>query len=291
MNEPSPASDASPTASLDLEFAARQRLNDHLDAVEDVLRKYQQPRHARAAIVDELENQILEQLGENVGKRQATANDLESVLAELDPPEAYARNSIDLASLPSTFGFPPEEPPRFNRATAAGLIWIGWFALAVMVAGVLLFTVVSPELYSIDPFAPASDNRRVLTPAMYAYQTWWGTLTIIFLCIPGLLAPVATTLLGWLGVSQIKQSRGTEYGLGLAICAALLFPFITANLVISGGSFMFLLWVDHTIMDIGQFTAWGLIIFALLVLVLLVSLNRSLIQRAIRLANEVPSQR
>lgn len=220
-----------PPPTLDLDFVARKRLDDHLDAVDEVLRKYQQPRHARAAIVDELENQILEQLGEKVGKREATADDLEPILAAMDPPESYARNSIDLASLPPAFGFPPEEPPRFNKATAAGLIWIGWFTLAVMFLVTLLFIQVSPAISTPNPGGPGG-APLVLTPAMYAYQTWWGTLIIIFLCIPGLIAPVATTVLGWLGMAQIRQSGGREYGLGLAALNAWGFPVVVGNFIV-----------------------------------------------------------
>lgn len=275
-----------PPPPLDLDFAARKQLDDHLDAVDEVLRQYQQPRHARAAIADELENQILEQLGEKVGKREATADDLEPILAELDPPESYARNSIDLASLPPAFGFPPEEPPRFNKATAAGLIWIGWFAIAVMFLIALIVIQISPELR--NPMAEQffSQDGAAMVPAMYAYQTWWGTLIIIFLCVPGLIAPITSTLLGWLGISQIKQSRGSEYGLGLAVSCAFLFPFITTNLVIAGGSTMLLLWVDHMVMDIGQFTEWGVVLYVLLVFIMIVSINRSLIRHAIRLTHD-----
>lgn len=224
---------------LDLDFAARKRLDDHLDAVDEVLRKYQQPRHARAAIVDELENQVLELLGERVGKREATVGDLDPVLAEMDPPEAYARNSIDLASLPSAFGFPLQEPPRFNRATAAGLIWIGWFAFAVMFLVTLLSIQVSPEISSPSPPSfengamRSSDSHITVVAAMYAYQTWWGTLIIIFMCIPGLVAPVATTVLGWLGMAQIRQSGGREYGLGLAALNAWAFPILGGNLLVA----------------------------------------------------------
>lgn len=226
--DPTPKPNPEP---LQLDPDTRARLERHLDAVEDVLRRYEQPRATRSAILDELENQILDKLTQQTTGDTATLDDLHTVLADMDPPEAYARNSIDLPA-PSPFAFPDEPPPKLNRATLLGLLWIAWFALAPLVAVLLVFTVVQPA------YDPARDislglEPSLSTPAIYAYQTWWGTLILIFICIPGLLAPIATTLLGWIGLNQIKASHGREMGLGLALFNKLFFPVVLLNAVLT----------------------------------------------------------
>ncbi|MEM1107952.1 MAG: hypothetical protein AAGH99_04595 [Planctomycetota bacterium] len=263
-------------APTDLDFETRARLEQHLDAVEDVLRRYQQPRSTRNAIVDELENQIRESLAERVQDRAPTLDELNTLLTEMDPPEAYARNSIDLASLPSTFSFPGEDPPRFNRATAAGLIWIGWWALASMFLMTLIAIEVAPEVTSPNPnvYNPHI-NRVVEMQATHAYQTWWGVLIIIFLCIPGLIAPVATTILGWLGITQIQQSADEQYGIGFAAFNATFFPLLLTNaatLVLVGGIFTSMVQRSDTAL-------LTLIIISLLTLALLVTIDRIAIRR------------
>ena len=215
----------------DLDFETRARLEQHLDAVEDVLRSYQQPRNARSAIVDELENQICESLDEQVSGRLPTLNDLNALLAEMDPPEAYARNSIDLPpeSISANFSFPSEAvESRFNKATFIGLMWWVWLAFAAIM---LLF------LSTIEVTAKAdyrASPRDPLWTSIPAIRTGWGiTLTIIF-GLPGILAPLVSSILGWLGVTQIRHSLGRQHGLGLAFSQAALLPIAAISSAIGG---------------------------------------------------------
>jgi len=222
-----------------LPFDIQQRLDEHLDAVDAVLRKYDRPRTERSAIVDELANQIIDMLtartrdsGGGAG-RELSIDDLEAVLSEMDPPEAYARQSIDLPAEPTLPAFATEShmpEPRFNRATIVGLCWIVWmlFALSLLVA--LLVIEVRPALSESQGAAmnptgiPQEDLAQVIQyPCVMAYQTWWGITLLIFIVLPGLLAPIGTTILGWVGISQIKNSNGRQHGLGLAVFNAVVF--------------------------------------------------------------------
>ena len=47
----------------------------------------------------------------------------------------------------------------------------------------------------------------------------------------GWVAPFATTVLGLLAIGQIQRSRGTKYGLSLALFDALLFPLLLIDFV------------------------------------------------------------
>ncbi|MEM8738129.1 MAG: hypothetical protein AAGG38_06580 [Planctomycetota bacterium] len=221
----------SPTSALDLDFETRSRLEQHLDAVDEVLRRYQQPRSARAAIVDELENQVLESLAQRIGDRDATLDELTGLLAEMDPPEAYARNSIDLPaeSISTGFSFPGEVvESKLNKATLLGLVWWMWLLIALITTLFLINIEVTAKAdYRASP-------RDPLWTSISAIQTGWGIAIFIVVCIPGFIAPFASPILGWVGVSQIRYSRGRQHGLGLAFAQGALLP-ITGIIAFFGG--------------------------------------------------------
>ncbi|MEM6551820.1 MAG: hypothetical protein AAF750_06810 [Planctomycetota bacterium] len=234
MTDPTPPNPDPTPEPLQLDANTRARLERHLDAVEDVLRRYAQHRATRSAILDELENQILDKLTQQAADNTpptATLDELHAVLAEMDPPEAYARNSIDLPA-PSPFGFPDAPPPKLNRATLLGLLWIAWFALAAMALIFLYTTVAQPAIYPPEVGLRYGPRPDPITPTIYAYQTWWGSLLIVLLCFPGLLAPIATTGLGWIGLKQIQASNGREHGQALAKASAWFFPIAVGNLIL-----------------------------------------------------------
>lgn len=203
--------------SPNLPFDVQQRLDEHLDKVDDVLKRYGKSRTDRSAIVDGLADQIHEMLRTEAEASEAqtpTRDQLETVLSKIDPPEAYARHSIDLAQEPTLPAFAYEgmaaPASRFNKATMFGLIWLVWLFLSIGVLAVLAETRVGHNGFTYAR----------------AYQTWWGILLLLFVGLPGLLAPIGTTILGWVGISQIKHSRGQQHGLGLAVFNALAFVLI-----------------------------------------------------------------
>jgi hypothetical protein len=64
------------------------RIDQHLDAIDAALAATGMNRGERSAIVDDVQGQISEILALRV-KGEATASDVQAVIAELDPPEAY----------------------------------------------------------------------------------------------------------------------------------------------------------------------------------------------------------
>jgi hypothetical protein len=96
--------------------AARARLDAHLDAVESALAITGNSREQRRGVVDDLEVQILDMLAHR--SPSPTLDDVETVLAKLDPPTAYGSTE------PSTTPGPPrtaatrppitERPARFS---------------------------------------------------------------------------------------------------------------------------------------------------------------------------------
>lgn len=80
--------------SMDLNAEVRNRVDMHLEAVEQVLVAAGHTREARRAVVDDLEAQILEMLSQ--GGVAPTVADVEAVLGRLDAPAAYGEGGSQL---------------------------------------------------------------------------------------------------------------------------------------------------------------------------------------------------
>jgi predicted Ser/Thr protein kinase len=103
-----------------------------------------------------------------------------------------------------------EPSPLFSRTAIIGAAWAPWF----FIAAVLFFTATTVDT------VPGS-----LPPG----PAWWQVL-LGFTVLPlGLTAPFGTTILGGIAISQIRQSRGRLYGLGLAVFDVLLFPLLVLD--------------------------------------------------------------
>jgi len=115
------------------------------------------------------------------------------------------------ATIPPQKDLPVPEA-RLSRTAVAGAIWAGIFFVAL----IPMFTVtVVPDTGT--PSGPA----------------WWQTLLAFTLLPLGIAAPLGTTLLGWISVSQIRRSAGRLYGIGLAVFDGLLFPLLLLDLLIA----------------------------------------------------------
>jgi hypothetical protein len=71
---------------VEMNAEARARVDKHLDAVESAMMKGGATRDERRAVVDDLEAQIREMVSQ---RGAGAAEDVEEVLRELDPPQAY----------------------------------------------------------------------------------------------------------------------------------------------------------------------------------------------------------
>lgn len=70
----------------------RKRIDEHLDAIDRILTDSGMTRSERRNITDDVESQILDMLGARSGD-DPTLPDVEAILAELDPPEAYGADA------------------------------------------------------------------------------------------------------------------------------------------------------------------------------------------------------
>ena len=69
-------------------------------------------------------------------------------------------------------------------------------------------------------------------PLGFGGPLWWRMAYAIFvvpLTLIAVTAPFASTILGWIAVSQIRNSKGRLHGMGLAVFDGLLFPLLALD--------------------------------------------------------------
>jgi hypothetical protein len=191
----------------DLGSELRRRIDAYLDAIDRVLSASGMNRSERRNITDDVETQIQEMLAAR-GEGAPTLADVEAVLAELDPPEAYTSVRAETSGPPRTTDVSstalPLGPRRFSRTAIVGALG----APLLLICFFLIFL---------------ARQGRAPGPA------WWQHL-LMFTALPlGLAAPFGTTILGIISISQIRRSAGRLYGLGLALFDALLFPLLALD--------------------------------------------------------------
>jgi hypothetical protein len=168
------------------------------------------------------------------------------VLSQRDVRAAFAETRLIArrrSPLPAAGGG-PSAWPRFSRLAIAGAVWAPIFFL--MVPGYFLgsFSVPSagPEPLPVPPLQQQVLNTIAILLAVVASAS-------------AVTAPLGTTILGAVSISQIRHSAGRLYGLGLALFDAMLFPLLILDSVIvvaTGIALAFLLRTAHIFIDPGE---------------------------------------
>jgi hypothetical protein len=170
----------------------RQRIDRHLDALDDVLRVHGEARVRRREIAENVETHFVEMLAERCGAREPTAEDADAVIAGMDPPRAYLG--------PGTAAPPAVSAPHLSVMAVIA------FVLAVI--GTLIFL-------------------AWVMVQLAARQRHPGTVMAISLFpMVVTLGPTAAlgTLLGWRAWDRIGRAGGQLRGRPLALMAGLLWP-------------------------------------------------------------------
>ncbi len=102
---------------------------------------------------------------------------------------------------------------RFSRTAIWAASWI--LLCTIVVPPFIWHELETHEFMRAGPFA-----------SLLMCLVWF-----VFL-IPAFAAPLGATLLGWIGVTQIRRSGGKLYGLGLAVFGGLFFPLLALDALI-----------------------------------------------------------
>ena len=149
----------------------------------------------RAAVDARIDEIVFRTLEKERELRQQSA-------AEVKTDVAGATNS-PAAALPSP-------APRFSRTAIVGAAWAAFFGMFVVQVVML----------------------RTMSPAELGLSPFWRLFSIFDQKLLTLTAPIATTILGWLAVTQIRRSAGKLHGLWLALFDGLLFPLFALDGII-----------------------------------------------------------
>lgn len=232
---------------------ARIRLEQYLDAVEDVLRKQHQGREERMSVVDELTGQIYDTLERiKLTDQPITLQQMADVLSKLDPPEAYAHKDDDHKPITASPSIQTKtvDTRHLTRWAIPGLIALGFFVLSTLMMLFMAFDLVIHRSNSIafgsyefwaatldiakDTLAHPLRTDTASTALVYIMyfqpdSQSYPTLRLLIpmvLCLPGLLAPLVTTLCGIITLAKIQQSPRLLSGWRLGVRMSLIFPLL-----------------------------------------------------------------
>ena len=136
------------------------------------------------------------------GESQPTLEDVEEVLLDMGPPASYLESASS-----SSMDQPQDRKVSRLAIIGAMLLPFGFFLI-------LLFV---PINASTTPQSPS---------------TWQIVLRFTLLPL-AVIAPFASTALGFASISQIRNSNGSIYGLPLAVFVSLFYPIIVLDLILA----------------------------------------------------------
>jgi hypothetical protein len=186
------------------------RINQYLDTVRGQLSRLS--RDEADSIIDDLREHIDAAMQAH-GDRPTLEN-VEAVLAEMDPPESFAAD-LDEST---------EVVPKVSRSAVIGAVLLPF--------GILL------AILSLMPVSStASSVVDGVTTSILPATTWWQWLLRITIVPLGIISPFATTILGLVSISQIRASKGKLVGKPLALIDTLFYPLLLLDGLLIG--FMF----------------------------------------------------
>ena len=188
--------------------ALRALIDERLDGIDRVLRHGRTPRPERLEILDSVENQILEMLAKRTAD-EPTRRDLLAVLAELDPPEAYAFGDETRSRDSDVEAILPPKPVAANMTATPAK----WSSLAIVAGVGVPAWIVGAALTVLAAVAMGGDSAEAFL--------------FIGLAI-GVLAAFVNTGIGVWAMITIGRSNGALKGMAFAAagaCLPLLFLF------------------------------------------------------------------
>ena len=225
-------------ARMDLPPDVRIHVDAYLDAVRAAQMAAGVPSDEAAGIRDDLRAQIYDMLSARAAGRTPAPEDVQAVLAQLEPPEAFGPAGEGGAAAPPRASVPAVAPapaaplpagppkPKFCRTALLGLLGF----LPVM--GFCVLSVPLAFFGSLVLHAgPRADMAGGPLPAIS--QMTWFAVCVGLIPLAGMLW---TTVCGIAAIVQIRRAAGQITGLWLAVFDAVVFPIII--LVVVAGALL-----------------------------------------------------
>jgi hypothetical protein len=176
----------------------QERINQYLNQVQRNLAPLSSIEQEE--ILDNLRAHIHSEI-ENRSLGSPTLEEVESVLNDMDQPESFSEGQLK----------PPAEVPINKRISRKAII-----GMVLLPFGFFLLFLSFPVSASNAP-TTASNWQIVLR----------------FTLLPlSMLAPFASTALGFWGISEIRNSGGKVYGMPLAVFVSLFYPILVLDLIL-----------------------------------------------------------
>ena len=212
---------------LRLSGEVQERLAVYLDSIDEALRNAGAPRDERRGIVDDVEAQVLAML-ETGAVHVSRLEDLEAVIAELDPPASYAAAyETQEATKDSTSRTAADRQAEPSRAKLSSAALAGLF---YAVPSVLLAILARATLWKVESWTETSWGATAYEMYYHCQREW---LTI-GLAAASLALAIVSAVMGVLAVRDIRRSAGRRRGTPLAFSEIALLPV----LAIIGGMFL-----------------------------------------------------
>jgi hypothetical protein len=226
------------------------------------------PPSQRVKVDVRLDEVVLRALDGQPDRRYQSASDIRKEVQSIQSGREEASVPPPLGDTAPVIasGGDPGIAPRFSRKAIIGALWAPFFFFVL----VATFTVTTVKIEAISD-APASQPGLELGPL----------LMTLFIGVPGFLAPIGTTVLGIMAISDIRRSRGKIVGLPLAVADALLFPLLLLFAVI-GAVTMTIFWMPTD----KPYAAWFSPLVAILALVVALVLGFFIVRATWRAASK-----
>ena len=192
--------------------------------------RYELPSQ-KAGVDVRLDKIVLHALEREPAQRYQHASEVRTDVEHVtSKPEVASTVPPPLSPQPAALGAPviPAEP-RLSRCALFGAIWAALGLLAAIVAGIPLLMVNGRQA---DPKTLVGDVGEAFPAPLAAGAPVWAFVILIPIALIAVSALFGTTILGAVGIGQIKRSGGRLYGLRLAAVDALFFPLLLLGLAV-----------------------------------------------------------
>ena len=134
----------------------------------------------------------------------------------------------------------PQSIPYINHIRDVNVLVPKVSRLAIVGAGLLPFGILATLLFLLPASFAIYSTVDSVTANSGSQVAWWQWLLRLTILPLGIISPFATTILGWISLSQIRASNGKLIGKPIALLDALFYPILLLDGVLIALLFLFI---------------------------------------------------